>query len=365
MVAQMTDWLARYRWILLHSVRMTTASTAAFVSAYALGLPEALSAVITAIIVTQSNVGGSLRTAIERIVGSAFGAAYAIGVAFAIRPDDAVSAAAALTIALLPLSILAARFPDFRIVPITGAIVLLGNTGLQLNPLNLGAYRLVGVGLGCVVGLLVSVLVLPARASRSVLETADRIVGLLGEQLQALASGGAACQDVLSSKASETRDSLVLLAALVEEATHERRARLAHVPDGQRILRTLRRLRIDVDTLRRAAREAGSDAVHDYAAAPWQDAARSGAATLRSTCRISAGEELPDDFNTLATAVRDYRAAVEEMRQAGMTDPLSTEELGRLFAIGFALDQLRRDLDDLIDVARETSRLGKRGSRIG
>ena len=361
----MKGWLSRYRWTLQHSVRMTVASTAAFASAYALGLPEALSAVITAIIVTQSNVGGSLRTAIERIIGSVLGAAYAIGVALAIQPHDAVSAAAALTIALLPLSIPAARFPDLRIVPITGAIVLLGDTGLQLDPLNLGANRLLGVGLGSVIGLLVSVFVLPARASRSVLETAEQIVGLLGEQLQALASGGAACQDVLSSRASETRDSLIRLATLVEEATHERQARLPDVPDGERILRTLRRLRLDVDTLRRAAREGGGDAVHDYAAAPWQEAAQSGAATLRSTSRILAGEQMPDDFNTLATAVRDYRAAVEEMRQAGMTDPLSTDELARLFAIGFSLDQLRRDLDDLIEVARETSRPREQISKPG
>lgn len=56
-----------YRWTLLHSIRMTAASRLAFASAYALSPPEGLSAAITAIVVTQSNVGGSLRTAVEQI----------------------------------------------------------------------------------------------------------------------------------------------------------------------------------------------------------------------------------------------------------------------------------------------------------
>jgi uncharacterized membrane protein YccC len=51
-VAERTGWLSRYRWMFLHSVRMTTAGNVAFASAYALGLPEALSAAITAIVVT-------------------------------------------------------------------------------------------------------------------------------------------------------------------------------------------------------------------------------------------------------------------------------------------------------------------------
>lgn len=356
-LTRMARWLSRYRWILLHSVRMTTASTLAFAAAYVIGLPEALSAAITAIIVTQSNLGGSLRTAVDQIIGSALGAVYAIAVAFVIQPTGPLSSGAALAIALAPLSLLAARSPGFRVAPITAAIVLLGFSGLQLEPLDVGAHRVLGVGLGCGIGLLVSVLVMPARASRSVNETAERIVGLLADQLQALATGGASCQDVLASKASETRDELVLLASFVEQASHEKRARLADVPDGQRKLRTLRRVRHDVDTLRRAAREAGIDAVHEHAAAPWQDAARSGAGTLRSIVRILAGEDVPGEVNTLAAAVRSYRSAVEEMRQAGMTHALSTEDLGRLFGIAFALDQLRRDLDDLIEVARATASL--------
>jgi hypothetical protein len=51
------------------------------------------------------------------------------------------------------------------------------------------------------------------------------------------------------------------------------------------------------------------------------------------------------DTSGLTKAVRAYRLALDEMRRAGLTEPLSTAALGRLFGIGFALDQFRRDLD--------------------
>lgn len=247
---EMALWFSWSRWMLPHSVRMTTASTAAFASAYALGVPEGISATVTAMVVTQSNLGGSLRTASEQIIGSMLGAIYAIAVALAIRLGHALSLLAALIVALAPLSMLAAHSPGFRVAPVTAAIVLLGGAGLQLSPLDLAFERIVGIGLGTGVGLLVSVLVLPARASQSVIDTADRILGFMAEQLEALAAGGTTCREV-RVMSSEIRDSLVRLASFVEDASHERRARLAGVPDGQRLLRTLRRVRHDV-TVRRA-----------------------------------------------------------------------------------------------------------------
>lgn len=349
----MKGWLSRFRWMFPHSVRMTTAGTAAFALAYALGLPEGVSATVTALVVTQSNLGGSLRTASEQIAGSMLGAAYALAVALAIRPADASSTMAALVVALAPLSLLAAHSPGFRIAPITAAILLLGGAGLRFTPVDLAAERIAGIGLGSGVGLLVSVLVLPARASRSVIDTSQRIVSLMARQLQALAAGGAACHEVLTATAADTREQLVRLASLVDDAAHERRARLAGVPDGQRLLRTLRRLRHDINMLRRAAREGGDDVVHECAAAPWQLAAESAAAALRAIADTLAGEQAPPAGAGLAAEVRNYRAALDGLCADGLGRSLPTTELGRLFGIGFALDQLRRDLDDLAEVADE------------
>jgi hypothetical protein len=131
----------------------------------------------------------------------------------------------------------------------------------------------------------------------------------MAAQLQALASGNATTQADLGSGAVRIRQTLIRLATLVEDAARERRAGFTEVPDGGRLLRTLRRSRHDIDMLRRAAREGRSDVLNEPAAQSWRRAAESGAAILST--------------------------------------------IGRIFGIGFALEQLRRDLDDLTEVSRE------------
>ena len=332
---------------------MTAGGVAAFAAAYSLGLSGGLWAAITAIIVIQSNVGGSLKAAFEQLIGSIFGAAYAVAIALAIPPDDPLSRAIVLAIALAPTSILAAFSAGFRIAPITAAIVLLGGAGLGMGPVGFAAGRILEVGVGCGIGLLVSVLVVPARASRSVAGMASQTADLMARQLQALASGEAARQADIGSLAVRIRENLIRLATLVDEAARERRTRLTEVPDPRPLLRTMRRLRHDIDMLRRAAREAGTDVLHEHVAQSWFRAAESGAAALRGAGQLLAGERAPEDFDALSDAVRAYRGGLDEMRRAGLTRSLSTAALGRLFGIAFALDQLRRDLDELVDLSRE------------
>lgn len=361
----MTRWLSRNRWLFVYATRMVTASIATMAAVYALGLTVELAAVISAVVVTQSNIGGSFMVAFQQVVGALLGATVAAGIALLIVPDDPVASTAALAVALAPLSVMAARSRGFLIAPITAAVVILGAPGLEVSPHVLATDRMLGVALGCGIGLLTSILVLPARASRSVVETAGRIAGLLGAQLRAIAPGDGTGEADLGSRAGEIRGNLTRLATFVDEAARERRASLAGIPDGERLLRILRRVRHDVDMLRRAARGAGDDALHERAAVSWKRAAESGASTLSDIERLLAGQHVPEEFNTLAPTVRDYRMALDEMRRAGLTHSLSTPALGRLFGVGFALEQLRRDLDDLIDVSREAAHQRKRFATIG
>src|SRR3982750_2545253 len=185
-----SSWISRNRSKLVHALRMTASSLATFVFAEALGLPQGFWAVITALIVTQSNVGGSLKAALDRFAGSLLGAVYGSAVAFAIPHDGGLTRAIALVVAVAPLSFMAAYSAGFRVAPITAIIVLLSASGATLGPLGFATDRILEVGLGCAIGLLVSVLVVPARASRAVLETAAQVAGLLAGQLEALAASG-------------------------------------------------------------------------------------------------------------------------------------------------------------------------------
>jgi uncharacterized membrane protein YccC len=361
-IASALRWPARRRGELVHAARMTASSIAAYALVYAIGLSEGLWAVITAIVVSQSSIGGSLKAAFDQLAGSLFGAAYAAAIALALAPDDPVTSAIALAVGLAPPSILAALSPGFRIAPITAAIMLLGGAGLGLGPLGMAFNRMVEVGLGCVVGVLVSILIVPASASRALVEIVGRTAELMAAQLQALASGRDV-QAQLGILAGRVRENLIRLALLAEDAGRERRTLLDESPDARPLLRTMTRLRLDIDMLRRAAREAGGEGLHDDLAGAWSRAAASGAAALRRAGAIFAGGGAPDAGDDLADAVRAYRSALDDMRRAGLTRPLSTETLGRLFGIGFALDQLRRDLDELVALSGE--RAGARRSALG
>lgn len=349
-----TSRLRLYRWQIRHAVRMVTASVTAYALVFALGLDVDFSAVITAIIVTQSNIGGSFRMAVEQLFASVVGAACGVLAVLALHPQDPVIGAAALVLALVPLAILGALSPGYRMAPISAVIVLLGGPGPDAEVLSQGLDRVLGVAIGCGAGVLVSMLVLPARASRAAVTTAGEIAQLMADQLRALTSGGSDTQSRLVSLSADTREKLILLSELVDEAARERRIRVSAIePDGPRLLRTLRRLRHDLDSLRRALREAGSDALHECVAAPWRRAADAGAATLDGIARIIDGQRAEDDLPDLGPAVRDYLNALEEIRVGGLAFSLSPAALRRMFGIGFALDQFRRDLDDMVEVACE------------
>jgi len=338
---------SRYRRDMIHGARITTASMAAYLLVYLLGLPEGLWAVITAVAVVQSSIGGSLKVAFEQFIGSLFGAIYATAVVLLMAPSDFPTGMATLILALAPLSLLAARSASFRIAPITAVIMFLGGPGLGLGPLDLATSRILEVSLGCGAGLLVSLLVAPARASRAVLEQTAAVARLMARQLETLAARRAGQADS-GFLAGRIRKEVTQLENLVEEAARERRIWLTDIPDVEPLARTMRRLRHDIGMLRRTPREAGDSEAAQQAAEPLRQALEAGAATLQQIDQVLAGDDVAADLKRLAGAVRAYRKALDDMRQARVTRRFSTAALGRLFGVGFALDQFRRDLEDLV-----------------
>ena len=109
------------------------------------------------------------------------------------------------------------------------------------------------------------------------------------------------------------------------------------------------RLRHDVVMLRRALREPGHEALREHVAQPWSRAMETGAATLRDLGQALSEGQAPERSDAMAQAVGAYRSALDEMRRRELTKPLPTDAVWRLFGAGFALEQFRRDVDDLIE----------------
>ena len=99
-------------------LRVTVAALASFVLAQLFTIPLAgLWAVLTAVVVTQMSLGGSLKATIEYSVGTLGGAVYAGTIATLVPHYDEISLLAVLALAVAPLALLAAVDPHFRVGP--------------------------------------------------------------------------------------------------------------------------------------------------------------------------------------------------------------------------------------------------------
>jgi hypothetical protein len=140
---------------------------------------------------------------------------------------------------------------------------------------------------------------------------------------------------------------------IVDEARRERAMRLTDDPDPDPILRTSQRIRADLILLARRRRAAAGAA----RLGPRLIAiAVAGGAELRALAVAFATRTRPPTADGLDVALRAYRGEIAALRQERALSGLSGEAVGRIFALGFGLDQLRENLGDLADRAAEFAR---------
>src|SRR5438270_8682058 len=116
------------------AIRVTIAACAAYALARLLALPQAYWAVITAILIMQTSVGGSLKAALDRLGGTLAGAVYGALVSIAIPHADPLALGAAIAVATGPMALLAAVRSNFKVAPVTALIVLLPTSGNTASP---------------------------------------------------------------------------------------------------------------------------------------------------------------------------------------------------------------------------------------
>jgi uncharacterized membrane protein YccC len=233
-------------------LRVTVAAVAAFILAQVFTAPLAgLWAVLTAVLVTQMSLGASVTATIEYFIGTLGGAIYAGAIALLIPHHGEISLVFVIALAVAPLAFLAAVNPHFRVGPFTAVIVVLAATATHIGPLESAFYRVMEVALGGVTGLVVSLVVLPARAQGLAIEAAADMLDLLARALASLAAGS--IRDAVRVRALQ--DSIgaafARFEAAVAEASRERY--LATPPDPGCLLHTLLRQRHDLVMIGRAA----------------------------------------------------------------------------------------------------------------
>jgi hypothetical protein len=64
----------------------------------------------------------------------------------------------------------------------------------------------------------------------------------------------------------------------------------------------------------------------------------------------------PPPLDPIATALEAYTSGISALRHQGLTRGLASSEVERLFALGFGLEQLHRNLVDLARCVEEGAR---------
>ena len=331
-------------------LRVTVAAMLSFVLGKSLNIPfGGLWAALTAVVVTQVSVGGSLKATIEYLTGTLGGAVYAGAIVALVPHANEVSLLVALAIAVAPLALLAAINPSFRVGPFTAVIVVVGSSVTHAGPVDSAVYRVLEVAIGGVTGLAVSLLVFPARAHILAIEAAARMLDLMAGVLPELLIGFTQTLEEAAILQRQDRidQAFTRLATIAAEATRERTAHLASEPDTGLTLRTLLRLRHDIVMIGRAAVVPLPETLQARLGPPLARAAETAVDYLRGSSAALIARRNPPPLDAVDAAFDGYEAEIAALRREGLTPDLPGDAVERLFALGFTLEQLRRNFEDL------------------
>ncbi len=342
-------FVRRRRVQLALSVRVTISALVALALAQLLQLPLPLWAVLTAVVVTQMSVGRSLKATFDYLVGTVGGAIYGGAIGIFVPHSGEIALLAVLALAVAPLALVAALNPRFSVAPITAIIVLLIPTMTSASPIASAVDRVTEVALGGVTGLVVSFLLLPSNAhplvAAAAARTLDQMARALGELLAGLTRG--LDVDALHRIQDGLGQALVQMNVVGAEAEGERSAGLAVGPDTGPLLRTQLRLRHDLVMLGRAAGSPLPDSFTTRLETPLARVGEAFADYLRASAAALRAGRGPPPLDAVEQALDAYAAEIAALRREGLTRSLSGEAAERLFALGFALEQMHQNFKDL------------------
>jgi uncharacterized membrane protein YccC len=354
MLKPVTGWLSRHRPQARLSLQMTIAGLAAFAAAHLLGLAQVYWAVLTAVIVTQASVGGSLKASLDRFLGTIGGAAWGVAVSVASPHATVPTMGVALAVALIPLAVVVALSPRYRVAPVTAAIVLLGTPAAD-GVIEAALNRVFEIGLGSIVALAVALSVRLSRAHLLLFAAARDVLAEMSELTKILLSGIDSDSDGVAIRGfhDRIRTGIEGAVALADEVARERASHIADAPDPEPLVRDLRRLSHDLVSIARTLATALPELVRGRLAEPAKAVAAAFVAGLDGIgAALVAGKPAPS-ITQAATAAAAYGAALQALRRDGIVRALPDEDVERVYGLAFALEQMRGNLEELAARARE------------
>jgi hypothetical protein len=332
------------------ALRMTVAAVAAFSVGQVLKLPlHGLWAVLTAVIVTQASVGGSIGASLEYVLGTLAGGLYATLVTLLIPHTTPLATAGVLALSIAPLACAAARSNAFKVAPFTAVIVLLLVGEFGLGPLTAAATRLLEVVLGSTIAVSVSMLLFPEHSYRRAKQAAVLALEQLAQALPHLLSGFSV--PLASEEVLRLQDSLggvvASFNAVAGDVRHEQSVSFGSRPSLGPLSSTLLRLRHDLVIIGRAAARPLPQELLSKLATRISAVGSVIGDYLLASARALGSAQPPPGKSQVDDVMNAYVSEVTALRAAGILNALSGDELEQLFTMSLALDELRNHLTDL------------------
>jgi hypothetical protein len=130
------------------------------------------------------------------------------------------------------------------------------------------------------------------------------------------------------------------------EAHQERRNYLTREFDPDPLVRAVFRLRNDVFMIGRAAAEPLPEPIVSRLRAPFEQISQEAQHFLRACADALRERKNPPALDAVEQALAKFTTTIEELEREGVTRVLPADNVGRLYALGFTLEQLRRNLED-------------------
>lgn len=350
--------LREHREQLALSLRVTVAAVLSFLLSRALHIPLPLWTVLTAVILTQATFGSSLKATLDYLASTLCGSIYAGTISVLIPHESPIAQAGVLALAVAPLALLAVFRPSFTAATFTGVLVLLVPEISHVGPIASAVYRVIEVALGALTALLVSVLVLPTRAYTLVAEAAARMLDLMAQGLSELTAAMTEARDEATIRRLQDRlgEAFAQLEPLAVHASHERIGLFGAGPDPGPLLRTILRLRHDFVILGRAAVVPLPESLRGRFGPGLERIAAVMAGTLRDMSDALVARREPPRPDSVVRSLDEFAEVFAAVRRDGLTLSLPTDAVERIFALGFAIDQMRQNLLDLDRCVRDAAK---------
>jgi hypothetical protein len=145
------------------------------------------------------------------------------------------------------------------------------------------------------------------------------------------------------------------LSAVSTEAEDERMVRFAGAALTAPLLHTIMRLRYDLITIGRAVREPLSPDIEIRLEAPMAQVRTAFVAYLRACGAALLKRRAAPPLDPIQSAPDFYAAEMAAVRGEGLVKQLSRDATERLFALGFVLEQMHHDIQELARLVNEWS----------